>query len=441
MKKSNQITLKIEGMSSPCCAEEIKEDLLKVEGVEKASTYFADKIIRVEIDPEKVTKEQLIAAVKEAGYEAVVREGKEKIKFERQLKDMAEKYGTSVQTLQDHWNFVKEASAKVFADCCKWCHAHKITEMADAEAFCKSAIAEGMGEPETADQLFKIEKKVKALTDEEIKKMEAEHYGTLAEKYAFKGNPCPIRREFNKILYSDKELASLPEIARNLALGCGNPVSFANLKPGEAVVDLGCGAGIDVIFAARKLEEKGKIIGVDIASQMIEKAKQTAVQAGLERNTELLVDDLEKLKLSDSIADTVISNCVIVLCPNKDLVYGNAFRILKPEGRLAISDVVLTEPIDPKINERFKSTWRGILGGAIPEKDYLEIVKKAGFKDIKVVKRHIFNPQEVFMMSQCPGPEFVPATDPKDLKVLEGKAASIKFTAVKPQKKEKPCCR
>ncbi|MBU1201767.1 MAG: methyltransferase domain-containing protein [Nanoarchaeota archaeon] len=429
-----EVTLKIEGMSSPCCAEEIKGDLLKIEGVKKASTYFADKIIKVEIDTEKATKEQLIAAVKEAGYEAVVTEGKEKIKFERQLKDLAEKYSISFQVLQDHWNFVKEASATVFADCCKWCHAHRITEMADAEAFCKSAIAEGMGEPETADQLFKIKKKVQALTDKEIKEMEAEHYGTLAEKYALKGNPCPIRREFNKTIYTAKELASLPEIARNLALGCGNPVSFADLKPEEVEVDLGCGAGIDVILAADKIREKGKIIGVDIAPQMIEWAKKAVAQANLgNRNIEFSVDDLEKLKLSDSIADTVISNCVIVLCPNKDLVYGNAFRILKPGGRLAISDVVLTEPIDPKINERFKSTWRGILGGAIPEKDYLEIVKNAGFKDIEVVKRHIFTPEEVFMMSQCPGPEFVSATDPEDLKVLEGKAASVKFIAVKPQ--------
>jgi len=432
MKKSNQITLKIEGMSSPCCAEEVKEDLLKVEGVKKASADFANKIIKVEIDTEKVTKEQLIAAVKRSGYEAVVREGKEKIKFERQLKDLAEKYGISVQTLQDHWNFVKEASAKVFADCCKWCHAHKITEMADAEAFCKSAIAEGMGEPEIAEKLFKIEKKVKALTNNEIKKMEAEHYGALAEKYALKGNLCLLRRAFNKTIYSAEELASLPEIAHNLALGCGNPVSFANIKSGEAVADFGCGAGIDVIFSARKAGESGRVIGVDVAPQMINWAKKAVAQAKLENgNIEFLVDDIEKLKLSDSIADVVLSNCVIVLCPNKNLVYRNAFRILKPRGRLAVSDVVLTEAIDPEIDRRFKATWRGILGGAIPEKDYLEIVKKAGFKDIKLVKRHVLTAQEVYMMSRCPGDEFVPATDSKDLKVLEGKVASIKFTAIK----------
>ncbi|MBU2100690.1 methyltransferase domain-containing protein, partial [Candidatus Micrarchaeota archaeon] len=260
-----------------------------------------------------------------------------------------------------------------------------------------------------------------------------DHYGTLAEKYALKGSPCPIRREFNKILYTAKELASLPEIARNLALGCGNPVSFAGLKPEEVVVDLGCGAGIDIILATDKVGKKGKIIGVDIAPQMIKWAKKAVAQANLvDRNIEFSVGDIEKLKLPDSIADKVISNCIIVLCPNKDLVYENAFRLLKSGCLLAISDVVLTEPIDPKINERFKSTWRGILGGAIPEKDYLNIVKKAGFKDIKVVKRHIFTPGEVYMMSRCPGDEFVPATDPKYLKVLEGKAASIKFTAVKP---------
>jgi len=327
---------------------------------------------------------------------------------------------------------VKKEAAEVYQRCCDWSLGHGMA-IKDAEAYCQSAILVGIGKLLLAEEVFKIlEGESKKMTNDEIKKMEAEHYGTLAEKYALKGNPCPIRREFNKTIYTAKELASLPEIARNLALGCGNPVSFANLKSGETEVDLGCGAGIDMILAADKIGKKGKIIGVDIASQMIKWAKKAIDKANLvDRNIEFSVDDIEKLKLPDSTADVVISNCVIVLCPNKDAVYENAFRILKPGGRLAISDVVLTEPIDPEINKSFKATWRGILGGAIPEKDYLEIVKKAGFKDIKVVKRHLFTSEEVFMMSQCPGPEFVPATDQKDLKALEGKAASIKFTAIK----------
>ena len=439
MKKSSEITLKIGGMTTPCCAEEVKEALLKVKGVKKVPICCPKRgIAEIEIEADKVTSEQLIKVVGEAGFKAKVKkEGEEgelqelMKKFETEFKKLAQKYSIPEKEIKEHWNLVKKEAAEVYQRCCDWSLGHGMA-IKDAEAYCQSAILVGIGKLVWAEQIFKIEEKSKKMTDEEIKKMEADHYGTLAEKYAFKGNPCPIRRTFNKIIYTTEELASLPEIARNLALGCGNPVSFANLKPGETVVDLGCGAGIDVIFAARKIGKKGKIIGVDIASQMIEKAKQTVVQAGLETNTEFLVGDIEKLKLSDNIADVVISNCVIVLCPNKDMVYKNAFKILKPQGRLAISDVILTEPIDPEINERFKSTWRGILGGAIPEKDYLETVKKAGFKDIKVVKRHMFTSEEVFMMSQCPGPEFVPAADPEDLKVLEGKAASLKFTAIKP---------
>jgi len=440
MKKSSEITLKIEGMTTPCCAEEVKKALLKVKGVKKVPICCPKRgIAEIEIEAGEVTGEQLIKVVGEAGFKAKIKEEDEEgelqelmKKFETEFKKLAQKYSIPEKEIKEHWNLVKKEAAEVYQRCCDWSLGHGMA-IKDAEAYCQSAILVGIGKLLWAEEVFKIlEGESKKMTDDEIKKMEAEHYGTLAEKYALKGNPCPIRRTFNKIIYTTEELASLPEIARNLALGCGNPVSFANLKPGETVVDLGCGAGIDVIFAARKIGKKGKIIGVDIASQMIEKAKQTVVQAGLERNTELLVDDIEKLKLPDSTADVVISNCVIVLCPNKDAVYKNAFRILEPGGRLAISDVVLTEPIDPEINKRFKATWRGILGGAIPEKDYLEIVKKAGFKDIRVVKRHLFTSEEVFMMSQCPGPEFVPATDPEDLKALEGKATSIKFTAIKP---------
>ncbi|MBU1291993.1 methyltransferase domain-containing protein [Patescibacteria group bacterium] len=433
MEKLNELKLKIEGMSSPCCAEEIKGDLLKVEGVKKVSTYFADKIIKVEIDTEKVTKEQLIAAVKEAGYEAVVTEGKEKIKFEQQLKDLAEKYGLSFQVLQDHWNFVKEASAKVFADCCKWCHAHQITEMADAEAFCKSAIAEGMGEPETSEQLFKIKKKVEVLTDDEIKGLTAERYGKFAEKYAEKGNPCLIRKKQVKELYKEEELSLVPKTALNLALGCGNPVSFANLKSGEIVVDFGCGAGIDLILAAHKVGPEGRVIGIDLTPQMIKKEGQSEAEAGFPaERIEEHIGDIEKLELPDNLTDVVTSNCVIILTPNKEAAYREAFRILKPGGRLAISDMVFSEKIDPQIQERFQSTWAGVVGGAIAEKDYLEIVTKAGFGQINIVKRHFLTPGELFAMSTCPGTEFVPAPDSKDLEAVQGKVVSIKFTAVKP---------
>jgi arsenite methyltransferase len=159
-------------------------------------------------------------------------------------------------------------------------------------------------------------------------------------------------------LYGEEDLSRVPEQSRNLSRGCGNPTGFANLQPGETVVDFGCGGGIDVILAAHKVGSQGKVVGIDFAEQMIEQAKQAVSKAGLHgRNIELRVADMEKTQIPESLADVVISNCVINLCPDKDAVYKEAFRILTPVGRIAISDIVLTEDIDPDLRERFQSTW------------------------------------------------------------------------------------
>jgi len=174
-------------------------------------------------------------------------------------------------------------------------------------------------------------------------------------------------------------------------------------------VDFGCGGGIDVILAAHNIGEQGRVIGIDIAPQMIEQAKRAVVEAGMQdRNIELRVADMAASQLPDSIADVVVSNCVINLCPDKGAVYEEAFRILKPGGRLAISDIVLTEDIDPQLRERFQSTWVGCLGGAIPEADYWQTVGKAGFAEIQIVARHTLTPEELGAMACCPGEEFTP---------------------------------
>lgn len=234
-------------------------------------------------------------------------------------------------------------------------------------------------------------------------------------------------------LYSQEELSLVPEIALNLSRGCGNPTGFANLQPGDVVVDFGCGGGIDVILAAHKVGLQGRVVGIDFADQMIERARQAMAEAGLQgRNIELRVSGMEKTQLPGSFADVVISNCVINLCPDKDAVYEEAFRILRPGGRLAISDIVLTENIDPDLQERFRSTWAGCLGGAIAEEDYWQTVRRAGFAEIQVVARHTLTPQELEAMACCPGEEFTPAPAKEDLAVVQGKVTSIKFTAVKP---------
>jgi len=274
---------------------------------------------------------------------------------------------------------------------------------------------------------------------EEIKQVVKGRYGKCAEIGGAKESCCcpgeaPTSSSFaaEHGLYGQEELSLVPEIALNLSKGCGNPTGFADLQPGEVVVDLGCGAGIDVILAAHKIGPGGKVVGVDIAPQMIERAKQAVDEAGLTDTVDLRIDDIERLELPDGFADVVMSNCVINLCPDKEAVYREAFRILKPGGRLAISDIVYTERVDPQVHERFQSTWAGCVGGAIDEDSYFEIVRKAGFRKVEVVARHQLSPKELEAMACCPGPGFTPAPAKEDLDVVQGKVTSIKFTAVKP---------
>ena len=233
-------------------------------------------------------------------------------------------------------------------------------------------------------------------------------------------------------LYEQADLSLIPEVALNLSRGCGNPTGFANIQRGDVVVDFGCGGGIDVILAAHKVGEQGGVIGIDFAPQMIERAKQAVTEAGLkDRNIRLRVADMGRTNLPDGIADVVISNCVINLCPDKDAVYKEAFRLLRPGGRVAISDIVLTEGISPELRARFESTWSGCLGGAIPENEYLKKAKEAGFAEIQIVAHHLLTPEELEAMARCPGEEFTPSPAKEDLALVQGRVKSIKFTAVK----------
>ena len=195
-------------------------------------------------------------------------------------------------------------------------------------------------------------------------------------------------------------------------------------------MDFGCGGGIDVILAAHKVGSQGKVIGIDFAEQMIEQAKQAVSKAGLQdRNIELYVADMENSQIPERLADVVISNCVINLSPDKEAVYKEAFRILKRGGRLAISDIVLTEDIDPNLREHFQSTWAGCLGGAVTEQDYFQTVSKVGFSAVQIVAQHTLSAEELVAMASCPGVEFTPAPAKEDLAVVQGKVKSIKFTA------------
>jgi len=174
------------------------------------------------------------------------------------------------------------------------------------------------------------------------------------------------------------------------------------------------------------------VYGVDFTLPMIEQAKEAVAQAGLpDHSVEFRHAPLEKTTLPDACADVAISNCVINLCPDKNAVYREAFRILKPGGRLAISDIMLTGPIDAALRERLQSVWAGCTGGAIPEGEYRDTLKNAGFTKIEIVARHLFSDPELDGMACCPGKEYTPTPAADDLSGVQGKVVSVKFTAIK----------
>lgn len=283
-----------------------------------------------------------------------------------------------------------------------------------------------------------MKEKAGAMKSENIKDIVKGRYDACAERAGGEGAVCcPIETASPSCaaghgLYSQEELFWVPETAMNLSRGCGNPTGFADLQPGETVVDFGCGAGIDIVLAAHKVGSSGKVVGVDFAPHMIERAKQTVAEADLTETTEFVLADLERVTLPDGFADVVISNCVINLCPDKEAVYREVFRVLKSGGRLAISDIVYTGEIDPQVRERFQSTWAGCVGGTIEEDQYFQILQDTGFTDMEVMTRHPLPPKELAEMACCPGSEFTPAPATEDIASVEGKVVSIKFRARKP---------
>ena len=192
-----------------------------------------------------------------------------------------------------------------------------------------------------------------------------------------------VQRQTKQIGYSQEEMDKAPS-GSNMGLGCGNPVATASLKKGETVVDLGSGAGFDVFLAARKVGKSGKVIGVDMSNDMLLKAIINAENNGFD-NVEFKKGDIENLPINDSSADVVISNCVINLAPNKEKVFKEIYRILKPNGRLMVSDTVLLKPL-PKEIKNNKELLVGCVSGAILKNDYLTLLKKSGFKKITINK-------------------------------------------------------
>ncbi|MFH1327755.1 MAG: arsenite methyltransferase [Candidatus Bathyarchaeota archaeon] len=230
---------------------------------------------------------------------------------------------------------------------------------------------------------------------EEIKKVVKESYAKIAQKES----PCsaPVSSccgsvnlaedVSKKIGYTDKELESVPEGA-NLGLGCGNPTAVASLKEGETVLDLGSGAGFDCFLAANKVGKIGKVIGIDMTQEMIEKARENA-KKGKYENVEFRLGEIEKIPVADNSVDVIISNCVINLSPDKESVFKETFRVLKPGGRLMVSDIVLLKELPDFVKNSIEA-YTGCISGAIKKDDYLETIRKAGFHEVKIIDEKYF---------------------------------------------------
>lgn len=233
------------------------------------------------------------------------------------------------------------------------------------------------------------------MSDDKIKKLVRENYARKAKKDQSCCAPvksCCGGTDVNeyvsqKIGYSAEEIRSTPEGA-NLGLGCGNPVAIASLKPGETVLDLGAGAGFDSFLAANQVGSTGRVIGVDMTAEMVEKARENA-EKGKYDNVEFRLGDIEELPVDDDSVDVVISNCVINLTPNKNKAFEEAYRALKPGGRIMISDIVLLKDL-PDFIKNSAEAYVACVAGASLKDDYIATIKEAGFQDVEVVEETSF---------------------------------------------------
>jgi SAM-dependent methyltransferase len=189
-------------------------------------------------------------------------------------------------------------------------------------------------------------------------------------------------------LYQAGEIAEVPALALTASLGCGNPTALAELKPGEIVLDLGSGGGIDVLLSARRVAPGGKAYGLDMTDEMLALANENKRKAGAE-NVEFLKGEIEKIPLPDASVDVIISNCVINLSANKDRVLAEAFRVLKPGGRFAVSDVVTRGEMPPEIRKSVL-LWVGCVAGALEENQYRTKLSAAGFEQIEIEPTRIY---------------------------------------------------
>jgi len=230
-------------------------------------------------------------------------------------------------------------------------------------------------------------RELRIMKEKEVKNFVKKRYSKIAKSGA---SCCPssesLIEQAKHVGYSEEDIKNAPEESI-MGLGCGNPVALADLKEGETVLDLGAGGGIDAFLAFKKVGTKGRVIGVDMTRTMIERSMQTAKKHGY-NNVEFKLGEIEDLPVEDNSIDVIISNCVINLSPDKKKVFNEAYRVLKLGGRLIISDMVTNKKLPQSIRENL-ALWGNCIGGALPEKEYIEAIEQAGFQNLKIVEKRI----------------------------------------------------
>ena len=222
--------------------------------------------------------------------------------------------------------------------------------------------------------------------EKEVKEFVKKRYGDMAKVEKACCTSCGSGPTATNVAlqigYSEEDLKNVPE-ASIMGLGCGNPVALASLSEGETVLDLGSGGGIDVFLAAKKVGAKGKVIGVDMTEEMIQKARDTALKYGY-KNVEFRLGEIENLPVEDNSVDVIISNCVINLSPDKEEVFRETYRVLRPGGRIMISDLVTEGELPEEIRKSFNA-WACCVAGALEKNQYFSTIRSAGFQNVKVV--------------------------------------------------------
>lgn len=227
----------------------------------------------------------------------------------------------------------------------------------------------------------------------QIKASVREHYADLIKTDESCCSPqtcCPDPKTDSpakKNGYTEAQISSIPTDAAEHSFGCGNPLGYADVQEGDVVVDLGSGAGIDVLLASQLVGESGSAIGIDMTPEMIKKAEQNAKEAGA-KNVNFRLGEIEAMPVEDESVDWVISNCVICLSPDKNKVFGEAYRVLKPGGKLVVSDMVANNM--PKWAKTAISAWVSCISGALPEDAYLDAIRQAGFENVRVLSKSAY---------------------------------------------------